>query len=829
MPFYITFHDFTHGQLDKALKPRSDLKVYMKGALELKNFVIRPGGAAKTRFGTDFLFESEVVPGTPADDGHFYEPDPFAIPNIPPLSPGYQMFDFSPNEHVKLLIILGAKSGPDAGLSNIFQFYIVRNDLTPANEGEIHTVTSTAPNIFEISTVQVARIKYRVAQNQTTMVLVTGEHPPLVLTWTGTTITAKNLVFRNYPQHDFTRNGYIKSTFGIKTGWVAPTYLKVTPPGATLLDDLNDDYPALAIGTLDQTAIPPLDTAFRGFYYDGDSGDPTLNPDSHYVGGIIEMAGPVDDPTAPIGYAQIISTTEPSHGPNFPACSNLVCRIRVMTPIDISWRVTAISHPFPVNEGVLGDQCVLTEPAFSSVETGTSFPGRGDPRTVSFYESRLCLAGSRNLPQSIFMSAIGNFEDFSTGTGEPAEAIAYTIASGAEDQIINMIAGRSLQIFTTTNEFSAPVWSEQGLTPSTVTIRRQTSIGSSNCIPVILDNMTLYAKRGGKGVMAFESANTGGNTYNSEDQSVYSSELINNPIHMTAYVENEAYDANIAFVINKPKVGDPGNMVMFESLKEQEVAAWTTTETQGEFLNIESVGDSVFMVVQRGVEPGTPPRKLYILEEMNWNICMDGAIKYTATTPGVQPPPSPPLPKYLWGKAVEIVGWVGDDPQHPQGVWIGEYTIGPAGEFTPDIPVWEPASLPTFDYWIGLKFEQRLETMPVDIQTKMGNMLFLRKKIYKCYVQYLESYPFFVNGVETDLRSLGFETGQWPPGTQPGIGLNEAELPYSGIWMRPTMQKLNLPAGSGPAYRGFIREATVLITLDRPLPLNIQGITAATS
>ena len=106
--------------------------------------------------------------------------------------------------------------------------------------------------------------------------------------------------------------------------------------------------------------------------------------------------------------------------------------------------------------------------------------------------------------------------------------------------------------------------------------------------------------------MAFESANTGGNTYNSEDQSVYSSELINNPIHMTAYVENEAYDANIAFVINKPKVGDPGNMVMFESLKEQEVAAWTTTETQGEFLNIESVGDSVFMVADAasGVEAG---------------------------------------------------------------------------------------------------------------------------------------------------------------------------------------------------------------------------------
>ena len=87
MPFNITFHDFTHGQLDKTLKSRSDLDIYNKGALELKNLVVRPGGAVKSRFGTQFLFE------TPTD-------------LLEPANDGYQMFAFAPSEQLKLLIIL---------------------------------------------------------------------------------------------------------------------------------------------------------------------------------------------------------------------------------------------------------------------------------------------------------------------------------------------------------------------------------------------------------------------------------------------------------------------------------------------------------------------------------------------------------------------------------------------------------------------------------------------------------------------------------------------------------------------------------------------------
>jgi len=802
MPFYITFHDFCHGQLDKTLKSRSDLDVYNKGALELKNLVVRPGGAAKSRFGTEFLFESHPTAAPGAID-NLIEPNPL----FPLNERGYQMFSFSPSDKVKLLIILGAADGTGATVSHRFQYYVEENKQTAIPiEGTINTVDfSTGFTAAQgIDCLQVTRVKYRVAQNQTTLVLVTATQPPIIFEWTGAGIDVSQLKYRRYPQHDFTRNGYVGNS---------PTFVRYTITGGVVsgqaIQPTVASVPTATLPTLSILNPGALIPSFPGFWFDGSTAD------SHYVGGVVQMAGPVDDPTAPIGYA-IIEAID----------SNTVARIRIYTRIDSSWDfATAVA-------GVTGDQMVLTEPAFSSPSSAAppppTFPGRGHPRTVSFYESRLCFAGSEGLPQSIFMSQIGAFENFDTGTGEPADGIAYTIASGAEDEIINMVSGRSLQVFTTTNEFSAPVWSEQGLTPTTVTIRRQTSIGSLNCIPAILDNMTIYGKRGGKAIMAFESLNSGGNTYNSQDASVYSSEIINNPIHMTSYVESVAYDANLLFVINKPDIAKPGQLVIYESLREQNVAAWTTNETDGEFTNAESVGDDVFFMVKREGTTGTPPvlETRWSLERMNWLVCLDSAISFTAPNPGLQLPIT--LPVGMRGKTVEIVGWTGDDPATPKGVWLGEINVPDTGVVSPDIPEWSPGG-GTFQYWIGLRFEQRLQTMPVDVKTQMGSMLFLKKKIYKCYIEYIDSYPFFVNGIEADIRSLGFANGQYPPGYNPGILLNAEEEPYSGIWMRPTMQLLNLPPASGKAFRGFVREATVLITNNRPLPMVIQGITAATS
>jgi len=771
MAYYVTHHDFTHGQIDKLLKSRSDMTNYAKGALEIKNMVVRAGGAAKSRFGTEWLAEGKEIPagGASGDVVTFSFPDS----SVTGAEPGYQMFNFSPSEELQFLIILGIPTNPPAvGLSARFIYYTITDTATPANEGTFRLVQSSGSNNFFIDNNQVSRIKYRHAQNQTDFIIVTGTRAPIRISWDGTKLNANFITYSNAPQHDFQAGAYDPSTFLLASNVISNT--------TTLLTVTLNTW----IG---------------------------LTP--AYVGGFIEGLGDTTIPGAPIGVAKIISVTPPNQA-----------QVLVLSTFDAS---------FTVAPGVIGTQVVITEPAFSAT--------RGHPRTVSFYESRLVLAGSAQLPQSLFMSQIGDFLNFYTGTGQAEEGIAYTIASGAEDQIINMTSGRSLQVFTTTNEFSAPVWSESGLTPETVTIRRQTSIGSANCIPAILDNMTIYTKRGGRAVMGFESMNSGGNTYNSEDISALSSEIVNNPIHMTSYVENAAYDANVLFVINEG-IDDvqQKQMIVFESLREQNVAAWTSTETLGEWENVESVGDEVFFITKRGTTPATTK---FEFEKMDWNIVMDAAIPCVATQPGPQTTdptapagtkiktlPYPPgtnfltLPEMYYGQVVEVVSYVGTDPRHPQGLWIEEATVSNTGILNITIPDRPPAPPPPgtitaadpYYYWIGLKFEQKIQTMPIDVKTQMGSILYFKKKIFKTFVQYYESYPFNVNGQEAPLRRLG------PPYTPPAIQLNVAELPYSGVWMTPTMQKLNLPTDY---YVGFVREATVLINTTRPLPLTITGIT----
>jgi len=802
MAYYVTTHDFTHGQIDKVLKARSDLALYNKGALEIKNMVVRAGGAAKSRFGTQWL-EEGVDYGIPAP------PNPVGFPN-PDISvtangnkPGYQMFDFVPSESVQLLVILGVESGfpLDPGLSNRFVYYVAKNTTgTGPATGTFNLVEAPgAPPDWIIDNNQVARIKYRPAQNQTDFILVTGTEAPLRLNWTGATVTATSLDFTtadgsNPPQHDFAQGRYNGVTFTLSIGGGGVSATDITPAGTPAAN--------LPILTLGPPIPAPVLGQWNGFYYDG------VNADNHYVNGVFEAIGPIATVGSPIGIAIIVSLT-----------SNTIARVRIVSPFDPSLAIP------PATAGAIGTQVVLTEPAFSQ-SNGATFPGRGQPRTVSFYESRLILA------QSLFMSQIGQFDNFATGTGLADEGIAYTIAAGSEDQIINMVSGRSLQVFTTTNEFSAPVWSEAGLTPETVTIRRQTSIGSSNCIPAVLDNMTVYSKRGGRSLMGFESLNSGGNTYNSQDVSALSSEIVNEPIHMTSYVENNAYDANVLFVINEG-IDDvqQRQMIVYESLREQNVAAWTTTSTRGEWENVESVGDEVFFITKRGT--GATPGN-YEFERMNSNIVMDAGIECVATNAGPQatilvpdPGGGAPIPLIMptmyYEQTIDIVSYVGSDPRHPQGLWIGEAQVSNTGVVTiiipqtPDPPVGPGPISPAnpYTYWIGLNFEQKIETMPIDIKTQMGSMLYFKKKIFKVFVQYYESYPFFVNGQESPLRRLG------PPYTPPAIQLNMPELPYSGIWMTPTMQKLNLPNNY---YVGFVREATVLIETTRPLPLTITGL-----
>ena len=431
--------------------------------------------------------------------------------------------------------------------------------------------------------------------------------------------------------------------------------------------------------------------------------------------------------------------------------------------------------------GVPGTQFYIAPTAYSD--------DRGWPRAVSFYEDRLIFGGGGGVPLSLFFSAIGDFRDFDPATALDSDPIAYTIASGAQDSVQNIVSGRSLQIFTSSSEMATPVWGTTALTPGTVSIRSQTTNGSYGVIPCILDNQTLYVKKGGRAILAF-TVSDDEESYNSEDVSVMSSHLIQSPVEIVTYTVNDAYDSNLLIGVDERK-----NMFLYETLSEQGVAAWVSTESQDgdcDWMNVCVVEDRVFFITTR---PNSPPQ----LEEIDWAVCLDGYQTFTATSTGDVDIPVTGALAPTGDGIVSVITDVNANTQEPSGTYVGDFPT--VGGVVVQVPV-EDGKV----YYIGYKFTQTLQTMAAQVAAQTGDTLYVKKRLYKVYVDYINSYPFKVNDIPVPMSHL------YAAGSGSGIELDEPIPPTDGIYVMPTNNM------------GWERRVFVTCVQDEPLHMSIIGI-----
>jgi hypothetical protein len=132
----------------------------------------------------------------------------------------------------------------------------------------------------------------------------------------------------------------------------------------------------------------------------------------------------------------------------------------------------------------------------------------GWPTCVTFHEERLALAGSVANPQTLWFSASGDFESFAPskadGTVEDDAAITVTIADDRVNAIRWLSSGKELAIGTVGGEFTAAASSlNEAITPSNITVRRESTIGSADSIPVRIGQAVLYIQRARRRVMEF--------------------------------------------------------------------------------------------------------------------------------------------------------------------------------------------------------------------------------------------------------------------------------------------------------------------------------------
>ncbi len=409
--------------------------------------------------------------------------------------------------------------------------------------------------------------------------------------------------------------------------------------------------------------------------------------------------------------------------------------------------------------GIKGRYILLQKPSFST--------NKGWPRTVAFYQSRLVFGGTRDLPQSIFMSWVNDFFNFNVFVGEPSNAIQVTIGSSEVDKIQHIISDRSLQIFTLNSEFAVPQGLDDAVTPDNISLTKQSSNGTTTVNPRVFDNQTVYVKRSGQGVQAFV-FNESVRAYNSEDISIFSTSLIRSPVDSAIFNGSIDEDSNYYFLVN-----DDGTLAVFQSLREQHVSAWSITntgeETPDKFLRVTQVGDTLYFVIKRDIQGSIE----YYLEKMDWNLLIDSSINFSfpvdvSSLTGLD---------HLNNRVVSVIG----------DGFILEDEVVSAGSIQ--------LSSPSKNITVGLKFLSEIETFPVNA----GSSGYIPKRIPRVFIDFVDSLGITVNGTIIPYLVFGDATLTQPTPLQTEI-----------------FEYLNL--------EGWPRRDTVKITQSEPLPFNIIGV-----
>ena len=357
---------------------------------------------------------------------------------------------------------------------------------------------------------------------------------------------------------------------------------------------------------------------------------------------------------------------------------------------------------------------------------------RGFPKMGVFNEGRLWFGGIKSKPQSILASRSGAFFDFYSKRGDDDEGIFVTIDSRELTNIVDINPDRGLQIFCSGAEFLL-----KGFTPSTIEVVAQTQHGSYPLEVQSIDGATLFVDKNGNTLRQYLfSFNE--DAYTSNDISVLSSQLINNPKDMAILKGSTTEDSNWLFIINQD-----GNAGVLNTMRNQDINGFTRwTSPAGNLLNSCCTVDNELYVITSRVF-GTSG--INYLERWNFDRLLDGSVKQTVTATGS-----------------DVVVTVGS---HLTGYTVGvnadgdvlpdRACTGPTGVIT--ITAAELNGFTTRSLEVGLNFNVKVKSMPLNTNpgTRGGQNTMKRKKITNINLRVYESAGIYIDGNAVPIRQFG--------------------------------------------------------------------------
>jgi hypothetical protein len=379
----------------------------------------------------------------------------------------------------------------------------------------------------------------------------------------------------------------------------------------------------------------------------------------------------------------------------------------------------------------------------------------GWPTCVGFFQERLFFASTRSRPASIFGSRSADFTRFSPSDDKGAvlddSALNVTLATDQVNAIRWIYGEKRLQLGTSDGPFILSSGRNvDALTPTNLTISRETTDGTANERPVGASRTTLYIDRSRLKVreLAYD-INIDG--YTSVNLTLLAEHITTGNVHMISYARSP--DSLVWTLLNTGEL----RCVTYE--REQEVVAWHRHIIGGTNVSVEHIAtipkndeseDVLYMVVSRTINGQTKKYVEYLEKAFDTAKGMmvedaffvDSGVSYdgtpTTTLAGLD---------HLEGETVQVLA---DGAVHPDRVVSGG-----------SITLARSASKVS----VGLPYVARVRTLDPEVQTQTGPSQGKVRRIERVTFRVVDTFnlKFAANG--NDLEVIPFRGSAMPMGS----------------------------------------------------------------
>jgi hypothetical protein len=415
----------------------------------------------------------------------------------------------------------------------------------------------------------------------------------------------------------------------------------------------------------------------------------------------------------------------------------------------------------------------------------------GYPSVGAFYEQRLTAANTTDQPQNFWMSNTGDFENYSPdsanvsdnwdGTVQDDDSIDFEISADNVNAIRWLSAGEdTLSIGTSGGEW-IPKSDGIVLTPSDISVRRQTTHGSAQIEPVRVDNIVLFTQRAKRKIREF------GFTFESDgfkafDMTRLAQHITRGDVVEMAFAEEPD---SLCWVVR----GD-GQLPSMTFRRQEDVVGWARHILGGSFGSgdsvVESVAsipgtngsgqthdstnrDEVWVIVKRTIngatkrycemferdyEQGQDQEDAYYLDSM---LTYDSSS--TSTISGLS---------HLEGQTVGV---------YADGAIQSDKTVS-SGSISLD----SAASV----VQVGLRYAHLYKTLKIEGGNPMGTAIGKKKRLHGITVAVLNSLTLKIGPATGNLQSLDFRSISDPMDEVAPLFTGEKFIEFEGDWETDT-------------------------------------------